>query len=143
MKRALLLGLLALPASASAEPLIVDHGRLFISARINGVQTEALLDSGAESSLIDPVLAKKAKLGPGKPIRMKGSGGEQDVSIVSNVRIEALGQTIPAADVVVMDMADLTRRLIKRPTQAIVGREVFDAAPIRIESGWVMPRQSR
>ena len=133
MKRALLLGLLALPASAVAEPLIVDHGRLFINARINGVETEALLDSGAESSLIDPVLAREAKLGPGKPIRMKGSGGEQDVSIVSNVRIEALGQTIPAADVVVMDMTDLTRRLIKRPTRAIVGREVFDAAPIRID----------
>jgi hypothetical protein len=133
VKVLLFAGLLSLSGSAAAEPLIVDHGRLFITARINGVQTEALLDSGAEASLIDAQLAKEAKLGPGKPIRMKGSGGEQDVIIISNVRIEALGQTIPAADVVVMDMTDLTTRLIKRPTRAIVGREVFDAARIRID----------
>lgn len=133
MKRMLLLALVALSGTAAAEPLIVDHGRLFITAKINGVKTEALLDSGAEASLIDPALAKEANLGPGKPMRMKGSGGEQDVSVVSNVRIEALGQTIPSTDVVVMDMTDLTTRLIKRPTRAIVGREVFDAAPIRID----------
>ena len=135
MKQILLLGLLALSGSAAAEPLIVDNGRLFITARINGVETEALLDSGAEATLVDPVLAKEAKFGAGKPVRMKGSGGEQDVSVVSNVRIEALGQTITATDVVVMDMTDLTTRLIKRPTRAIVGREVFDAAPIRIDLG--------
>jgi len=133
VKSVLFLTLVALSGSASAEPVIVDHGRLFITAKINGVKTEALLDSGAESSLIDPALAKEAKLGPGKPMRMKGSGGEQDVSVISGVRIEALGQRIPAADVVVMDMTDLTMRLIKRPTRAIIGREVFDAAPIRID----------
>lgn len=135
MRGTLFLGLLVLCGNASAEPLIVDNGRLFITARINGIETEALLDSGAEATLVDPVLAREAKFGPGKPIRMKGSGGEEDVSIVSNVRIEALGQIIPPTDVVVMDMTDLSTRLIKRPTRAIVGRELFDAAPIRIDLG--------
>jgi len=133
MRRILLASLLALSGSAEAEPLIVDNGRLFITAKINGVQTEALLDSGAETTLVDPVLANEAKFGPGKPVRIKGSGGEQDVVLVSNVRIEALGQSIPPTEVVVMDMTDLSTRLIKRPTRAIVGREVFDAAPIRID----------
>lgn len=133
MKKLVLLGSLALSGSAAAEPLIVDNGRLFITARINGVETEALLDSGAEATLVDPILAKAAKFAPGRPVRMKGSGGEQNVSVVSNVRIEALGQTIASTDVVVMDMTDLNTRLIKRPTRAIVGREVFDAAPIRID----------
>ena len=133
MKAALLFASILLASSASAEPLIVDHGRLFIQARINGVATEALLDSGAESSLFDPKLAAEAKFGPGERVRMKGSGGEQDVEVVSNVKIEALGRTIPAAEVVVMDMTDLSTRLIKRPTRAIIGREVFDAGPIRID----------
>jgi len=44
VKGALFLCLLALSGPALAEPLIVDNGRLFITARINGVQTEALLD---------------------------------------------------------------------------------------------------
>jgi hypothetical protein len=133
MKLALLFASMLLATSAAAEPLIIDHGRLFITARINGVATEALLDSDAETSIFDPKLASEANFGPGKKVTMKGSGGEQAVEIVSNVRIEALGRTIPAADVVVMDMTDLSTRLIKRPTLAIVGREVFDAGPIRID----------
>jgi len=135
VKGELFLCLLALSGPALAEPLIVDNGRLFITARINGVQTEALLDSGAEATLVNPILAREAKFGPGKPVRMKGSGGEQDVRVVPNVSIEALGQIIAPTDVVVMDMTDLSTRLIKRPTRAIVGREVFDAAPIRIDLG--------
>ena len=133
MKPAALFASVLLASSANAEPLIVDHGRLFIRAQINGVATEALLDSGAESSLFDPKLAAEAHFAPGEKVRIKGSGGEQDVELVSNVKIEALGRTIPAAEVVVMDMTDLSTRLIKRPTRAIVGRELFDAGPIRID----------
>jgi len=133
MKHALLMASFLLTSPAFAEPLTVDNGRLFITAKINGVATEALLDSGAEASLFDPALAKEANFGSGEKVMMKGSGGEQAVEVVSNVRIEALGRTIPAAEVVVMDMTDLSTRLIKRPTKAIVGRELFDAGPIRID----------
>ena len=100
---------------------------------INGVATEALLDSAAESTLIDPTLAVEARFGEGQKVKIKGSGGEQVATIVPNVRIEALGQTIASAEVVVLDISDLSARLIKRPTRAIVGRELFDAAPIRID----------
>ncbi|WP_294122429.1 pepsin/retropepsin-like aspartic protease family protein [Sphingomonas sp.] len=131
--RALLFASLMLATSASAEPLIVDNGRLFIQAKINDVATEALLDSGAETSLVDIKLAVEAKLAAGEKVQLKGSGGEQEVSVVSGVRIEALGQVIPAAEIAVLDLSELSIRLIKRPTRAIVGREVFDAAPIRID----------
>jgi len=133
MKSALLLASALVASSANGEPLTIDHGRLFIQARINGVPTEALLDSGAETSLIDPTLAAEARLPEGEKVQLKGSGGEQDVKVVSGVRIEALGQVIPAAEIAVLDLTDLSRRLIKRPTRAIIGREVFDAAPIRID----------
>jgi predicted aspartyl protease len=133
MKHALLFASVLIASSARAEPLIVDNGRLFIQAKINGVATEALLDSGAETSLVDTRLAAEAKLPAGEKVQLKGSGGEQEVSVVSGVRIEALGQVIPAAEIAVLDLTDLSNRLVKRPTRAIVGREVFDAAPIRID----------
>jgi len=73
MTRALLFASVLLSSSsASAEPLIVDNRRLFIQPRINGVATEALLDSCAESSLFDPKLATEAHFGPGEKVRMKG-----------------------------------------------------------------------
>ena len=133
----LLLGaaLLALAASASAEPLQVHNGRLFITARVNDVATEALLDSGAEASIFDPALATKAKFAEGTAQEMKGSAGSQSAHIVEGVTIRALGVEIRPEAVVVMDMSDLSNRLIKRQTQAIVGRELFDSARLQIDLG--------
>lgn len=125
--------LLACSAAAAAEPLLVHNGRLFIPAKINGVATEALLDSGAEASLIDPSLAAEAKLPEGQAITMKGSGGSTAARFVEGVPIEALGLKVQGEGIVVMDMSDLSKRLIKRPTRAIVGRELFDAARLRID----------
>ena len=125
--------LFAVAASASAEPLQVYNGRLFITAKVNDVATEALLDSGAEASIFDPTLAAKAKFAAGTPQVMKGSSGSQAAHIVEGVTIRALGVEIHPEAVVVMDMSDLSGRLIKRPTQAIVGRELFDSARLQID----------
>ena len=125
--------LFAVAASASAEPLQVHNGRLFITAKVNDVATEALLDSGAEASIFDPALAAKAKFAKGTPQVMKGSSGSQAAHIVEGVTIHALGVEIHPEAVVVMDMSDLSSRLIKRPTHAIVGRELFDSARLQID----------
>lgn len=125
--------LLAMPAAAVADPLTVYNGRLFIPAKVAGVQTEALLDSGAEATIVDPALAKRGGLPEGRATIMKGSGGEASARIVPDVEIEALGVTLHPEAVVVLDLGDLSSRLIKRPTQAIVGRELFDAARLRID----------
>lgn len=125
--------MLAFASSALAAPLKVYNGRLFITARVNDVMTEALLDSGAEATLIDPVLAAKAKLAEGTPQIMKGSGGSQAARIVEGVTLSALGVDLHPEAVVVLDMADLSSRIIKQPTQAIIGRELFDSARLQID----------
>ena len=125
--------LLAAAPRQDAEPLGFHNGRLFIAAKVNGVVTEALLDSGAEATLVDPELAAKAKLPEGTPQIMKGSGGTAQARIVEGVTVEALGKELHPEAVVVLDMTDLSNRLIKRPTHAIVGRELFDAARLEID----------
>jgi predicted aspartyl protease len=135
MKRLILLAsvLMCAATCAGAEPLKFVNGRLFIPAKINEVTTEALLDSGAEATLIDPKLAAAAKFPEGKPQVMKGSGGSAPARIVEGVTVRAVGVELHPEAVVVLDMADLSNRLIKRPTQAIVGRELFDAARLNID----------
>ena len=135
MRALLAAALLALSSAAAAEPLLFHNGRLFIEATIGGIRTEALLDSGAEATLIDPALASRAGLPEGKAVTMKGSGGEAPARIVEGVTIGALSVELHPEAVVVLDMADLSSRLIKRPTQAIVGRELFDASRLRIDFG--------
>lgn len=125
--------LIAGAASASAEPLHVYNGRLFITAKVNGVATEALLDSGAEATLVDPVLAAKAKFSEGTPQVMKGSAGSEPARIVEGVTLNALGVEMHPEVVVVLDLKNLSKRLIKRPTQAIVGRELFDSTRLQID----------
>ena len=127
------LALLATASAVAAAPLKVINGRLFIPANVNGVATEALLDSGAEATLVDPALAAKAKFPEGTPRIMKGSAGSAPARIVEGITVKALGVELHPEVVVVLDMSDLSTRLIKRPTQAIVGRELFDAARLRID----------
>ena len=125
--------LLAFAGTASAEPLVVHNGRLFVQAKVNGVATEALLDSAAEASLIDPKLAAAAHFPEGQEITIRGSGGEAKAHVVEGVKLELLGEKVPVEAVVVADLGDISQRLVKRPTQAIVGREAFDALRLAID----------
>jgi predicted aspartyl protease len=125
--------LLAAAGAAAAEPLKFYNGRLFVPATVNGVDTEALLDSGAEGTIVDPALAAKARFAAGTPQVIKGSAGSEQARIVEGVTLNALGVELHPEAVVVLDLSDLSNRLIKRPTQAIVGRELFDAARLRID----------
>jgi predicted aspartyl protease len=135
MRTLLAVALLATASTAAAEPLKFINGRLFIPAKVNQVATEALLDSGAEATIVDPALAARARLPEGTPQTMKGSGGEAQARIVEGVTVGALGVQLHPEAVVVLDMSDLSARLIKRPTQAIIGRELFDAARLKIDIG--------
>jgi hypothetical protein len=129
----LALALLAVPCASAAETLTVDNGRLFIPVTLSGFPTEALLDSGAEATIVDPSLAAKAKLPEGEAVKMKGSGGEQSGHLVEGVTVSALGVQLHPEAVVILDLADLTKRLVKRPTSMILGREMFDAARLQID----------
>ncbi|QIK95625.1 hypothetical protein G7076_03260 [Sphingomonas sp. HDW15A] len=121
-------------ASSGAEPLIVDHGRLFVPMTVNGQQTEALLDSGAEMTVIDPVLARRAGILAGAQVEMKGTGATSaKANFAHDVRIAAIGVDLGPKDVVVLDLSEVASRLIKRPTIAILGRDIFDSARLRID----------
>jgi predicted aspartyl protease len=131
--RSVAAGLIAVAASAHADPLIFDNGRVFITARMNGVRTEALLDSAAEATLVDEAFAARIKLPQGTPQTIRGSGGTASARIVEGVTITALGIDLHPEAVVVTDLTELSKRLIKRRTDLILGRELFDAERLRID----------
>lgn len=127
------MALIAVAAPALGEPITFYNGRLFVQARINGVPTEALLDSAAEATLVDPAFAAKAKLEKGSSQEIRGTGGTAKAQLVGGVTIDAIGQQLHPDAVVVTDLAELSRRLIKRTTQVVLGRELFDAARLQID----------
>jgi hypothetical protein len=135
MKRLFGVALLLAGAAASAHPLDFYNGRLFIDARINGIPTKALLDSAAEASFVDPSFAARAKLPQGTDQEIRGSGGKAKARMIEGVAISALGLELHPDAIAVTDLTDLSQRLIKRTTEAVVGRELFDAARLRIDIG--------
>ncbi len=121
------------PEVASAT-LIVRGDRLFIPARLNGIETrDALLDSGAELSLVDQAFAQQAGLVTTGTETARGTGGEEEVTFAEGVTIEAVGIRLENRPVAVLDLGDIAMRLVGSPVTMIVGRELFDAARLAID----------
>ena len=121
-------------AFSLAAALTVRGDRLYIPATINGVQTEAVLDSAEEVTLLDDEFAGRIGAGGGKAITARGSGaGNAKAELVEGVRVEAVGVKLPHVTVAVMDLDDVGQRLFGRKLDAIVGRELFDAGRLAID----------
>lgn len=118
---------------AAVATLTVRGDRLYVPARINGVATEAVLDSGAEATILDDDFAHRLATGKGRAVTARGSGGSAKAELVSGVRIEAAGLTLDDRTVGVLDLDDVGRRLFGRRLTAIVGRELFDASRLAID----------
>jgi len=129
----LALQLTAAPAAqAPAVALRVRADRLFLPVEVNGRRTEALLDSAAESSLIDPSFARELGLEVSGQATARGSGGEQAAQF-AHVAVRAASVSMKDLTVAVIDLSDVSRRLLGSQVRFILGRELFDAARLRID----------
>lgn len=114
--------------------LEVRGGRLFMPVSVNGTWTEALLDSAAEMTFIDPVFAAKLKLQPRGAETVKGSGGHAQVQFADGVDILTdSGTLLKGRTVALLDMNDLSKHLVRSELTMILGREFFDAGRYEID----------
>jgi hypothetical protein len=119
-------------AHAAGGSLQVRGDRLFIAASVNGHETEALLDSAAEATLIDAAWAKSLGLkGSGNAVA-RGSGGNTEAELATHVTLSAAGCDLEDRKIAIVDLSDVSKRLIGRPVRLILGRELFDAARLSI-----------
>lgn len=119
--------------SANGAELTLFNNRLFMPAQINGHQTLALLDSGAEMSLIDKRYALANSLTPEGEAVARGTGGQQAVQFVSGVEIKVDQAYLDNQTLIALDLADISERLIGRPLTLVVGRSLFDRGPVWID----------
>lgn len=136
MRRLLtVLAALALTACANspAPTLELAGNRLFVAATINSVPVSALLDSAAEMSFADSTWAQANGLAVAGADIAKGSGGTADVSFAEHVSIATLGSRLDDATVAVLDLSDISKRLVGRPLAFILGREIFDKERLTLD----------
>lgn len=113
---------------------LTSGSRLMLEAKINHHSADALLDSAAEATILDRKFARVLNLTGGQ--RQEGHGSGQasfDTTLVNGVTLEALGLSLENQSVAVADLEDVGRRLLNRPISVILGREIFDAARLRID----------
>src|SRR5882672_5479330 len=111
--------LIGAPAACAAA-LKVHNNRLFVPVTINGVAAEALLDSAAEMTLVDPQLAAQLKLVADGGDTAQGSGGSTPVRFAKDVSIDAAGVKLDHVTVALLDMTDLSRRLVATDLKIIL-----------------------
>ncbi len=131
-------GALAAARAAAAEGpptrLRVAGDRLYLPAVINGVAVEALLDSAAETSIVDAALAARLGLRGGEAVTARGTGAATAAAtLVRGVVIDVAGLRLRPREIAVIDLADIARRLARGPLTLVLGRELFDAARLAID----------
>ena len=148
-RRNLIIGAIGLIAFAATTTVTADaasraqHGyqltqgrdsRLLLAASVNGTPVVALLDSAAETTILDRGFAARLKLGQGTSVSGQGSGQSTfEASVVEGVTLAAVGLRLQNQTVAVADLADVSARLVGHKLDVILGREIFDAARLRID----------
>lgn len=126
----------ALAGRAVAAPtrLHVANDRVFLDAVVNDRPTTAILDSAAEMTVLDSGFAAALGLRGGARAEANGTGRATiGARLVAGVELELAGLTLRPRRVAVIDLGDISRRLALERVDMIAGREIFDAARLRID----------
>ena len=126
------------PIGAAAAPRVtrlrIVGNRIYVAATIDGRTTEALLDSGAEMTILDTAFAARLGLSRGTPATARGTGAATaQAELVTGVEFRVAGLALRPATVAVIDLGNISARLAHRRIDAIVGRDLFDRSRLAID----------
>jgi predicted aspartyl protease len=121
--------------AAAVYPLkATKGGRLLLATQVNGRAVNALFDSAAEGTFLDRGVAERIGLAGAGAATVKGSGEKNfKTPLAKGVTLSALGLTLRDQTVAITDLSDVGKRLLGHPLEMILGREIFDAARLRID----------
>lgn len=138
-RRGVLIGGVAalIPGSGRAGPvtrLRIAGDRVYLPARIDGHAVEALLDSAAETSVVDRGFAARLGLRGGAAATARGTGAATAAAtLVAGVELFVAGVRLRPVAVGVIDLEDISRRLGGGAIDLIIGRDLFDAGVLAID----------
>jgi len=126
---------LLVPGAASAAPLELFNDRPFVTVEVNGHPTTALLDSAAETTLLDDDFAARLGLAAAGQVTAHGSGADAMTATLANSSTARIrfGRWTYSGQPAILDLDEVSSRLIGRHVDMILGREIFDANVVRLD----------
>lgn len=106
---------------------LFSQRRLFIPVTIQGQTVDAMLDSGAEVTVVDRAFAEKIGLVGQGGVTAIGTGGSETVSIAPGFDVRLGGAELKGVTVAVMDLSPITQAL-GRPVPVLLGKEMMNQA---------------
>ena len=106
--------------------------RIYIPATVNGVETEVLLDSGAEMTVLDKAFAERLGLTLGGDVAAVGTGGVGSAQFASGVTIALDGIAFADRTVAVIDFEAISRA-IGHPLPVVLGKDAFNGLILDID----------
>lgn len=106
--------------------------RIYIPATVAGVQTHVLLDSGAETTVLDAAWAKANGIKATGTVVAVGTGGRADAQIASGVTIRIGNMELRDLTVALIDLSGI-EKILGRPLPVILGKEVFNDLAVSLD----------
>jgi predicted aspartyl protease len=111
----------------------VQDRQILFPILVNGRPAEAWLDSGASATVLDAAFARDlgVELQDGQ-VRAQGVAGRVPGVRMASANLQVGELSLSGRLVAVMDLAAITR-VVQRPVQVILGRDIFDNAVVDID----------
>ncbi len=123
------------PGVQATAPLPFEFflgSRIYIPATVAGQATHVLLDSGAETTVLDSRFAEAAGIEVSGVVTAVGTGGRQEAHLASGVTIRIGEVELRDLTVALVDLSSI-EQAIGRPIPVILGKEVLNALTVDLD----------
>jgi|GEM_PF-436738 len=120
---------------AKTDPLAFElylGTRIYIPASVNGAETRVMLDSGAETTVLDKAYAESLGIKPTAIVEAVGTGGRDVAELASGVTIKVGAVELRDMTVALMDLKPIAAAL-GRPLPVVLGKEVLNALTVQLD----------
>lgn len=105
---------------------------IYLRGRVNGRETDLLLDSGAGMTVLDRGFAAAAGLQAAGAVAARGTGGVSEAGLLDGVTIELGGLALGPMAAAVLDLSEIERKS-GRAMPVILGKELFHAVTVDVD----------